>query len=99
MGTRICLAVVAGLIVQGARAQTVTVTTLADVTDFVSPQTVASLPGPDGKVSFREAVLASNNTAGPQTIAFAIPQSEWWLIPQIALLRLEDGPFFITGDD
>ncbi len=79
-----------------APAQTITVTTVDDVVDFAAPQTLAQLPGPDGRVSFREAVTAANNTAGPQTIAFAIPQSEWWLILNLALLRLESGPFILT---
>ena len=41
---------------------------------------MADLPGPDGRVSFREACTAANNTTGPQTIAFAIPDEpgqEW----------------------
>ncbi|HEV2841525.1 MAG TPA: hypothetical protein VGW39_09395 [Chthoniobacterales bacterium] len=78
--------------------ETVVVTTLEDDVDFPQPQTVAQLPGPDGKVSFREAVTAANNTAGPQTINFAIPQNEWWLITNIALLRLE-GSIFTLSDD
>ncbi len=39
--------------------------------------TVADLPGPDGHISFGEAMIASNNTPGRQTIGFAIPTSEW----------------------
>ena len=34
--------------------------------------TLASLPGPDGQTSLREAVCAANNTAGPDTITFAV---------------------------
>jgi len=79
--------------------ETVVVPTVDDVVDFPQPQTVAQLPGPDGKVSFREAITAANNTSGPQTIAFAIPQAEWWLDTTIALLRLEHGAFSITGDE
>ena len=75
--------------------ETITVTTLFDVTDFSGAQRVGDLPGPDGRVSFREAVIAANNTPGPQTIAFAIPVSEFWLIPDVALLKLEDGAFFL----
>ena len=75
--------------------ETITVTTLFDVTDFSGAQQVGDLPGPDGRVSFREAVIAANNTPGPQTIAFAIPVSEFWLIPNVALLKLEDGAFFL----
>lgn len=77
----------------------ITVTTLEDHTDFTGAQRVADLPGPDGKVSFREAVTAANNTPGPDTIAFAIPQDDWWLVPDYAVLKLEFGPFFITDDD
>src|SRR5688572_1857090 len=50
--------------------ETITVTIVHDVTDFSGARQVSDLPGPDGRVSFREATLAANNTAGPQTIAF-----------------------------
>jgi hypothetical protein len=84
----------------GASAgQVIVVNTVEDSVDFSQPQTVAQLPGPDGKVSFREATLAANNTAGPQTITFAIPQSDWWLFTNIALLKLENGAFDISGDE
>jgi hypothetical protein len=81
-----------------AAAQTITVTTVEDVTDFAAPQTVAQLPGPDGKVSFREALTAANGTAGPQTVAFAIPKSEWWLDSLQALLKQEAGIFALEDD-
>jgi len=76
--------------------ETVTVTTLNDISDFSGPRQVSDLPGPDGRVSFREAVTAANNTPGGQTIAFAIPISEFWLVSDVALLKLEDGAFFLT---
>lgn len=76
--------------------ETITVTTLHDVSDFSGARQVGDLPGPDGRVSFREAVTAANNTAGPQTIAFAIPTSEFWLLTGVALLKLEQGAFFLT---
>jgi hypothetical protein len=76
--------------------ETITVTTLNDFSDFSGSQQVGDLPGPDGRVSFREAVTAANNTAGSQTIAFAISPAEFWLVPDMALLRLEQGPFFIN---
>ena len=60
-----------------AAAQTIVVDTSDDVVDFGGAQTVADLPGPDGKVSLPEAGLASDNTPGVQTIGFQIPQSEW----------------------
>jgi len=81
-----------------AIGETITVTTLEDDVDAVSPQTMDELPGPDGVVSFREAIAVANSMAGPQTIEFAIPQSEWWLLTDRALLRLEDGPFVVTDD-
>ncbi|MFN0206995.1 MAG: hypothetical protein ACKVS6_11900 [Planctomycetota bacterium] len=58
-------------------AQTVYVTTVSDVVDFGGLQRVNNLPGPDGKVSMREAAIASNNTAGAQTIGFQVPAGQW----------------------
>jgi hypothetical protein len=81
-----------------ASGEVVTVTTLHDVRDFGGGQKLADLPGPDGKVSFGEAVTAVNNEPGPQRIEFAIPPSEYWLISEIALLELEIGPFVLTDD-
>ncbi len=85
-------------IVASAADETIIVTTLEDTTDFGGFQQVADLPGPDGRVSFREACNAANNSAGPQTIEFAIPRSEWWLSNELAILKLEDGPFTFTDD-
>ena len=83
-----------------AAAQTVTVDIARDdVADFGGAQTVADLPGPDGHVSLREAVLAANNTAGPQTIRFAIPTSEWSpFFSEGALIVLEN-MVYLDGDD
>ncbi|MCA8960829.1 MAG: right-handed parallel beta-helix repeat-containing protein [Planctomycetes bacterium] len=84
-------------------AQTVTVTTAADVIDIpVSTGTIADLPGPDGKVSFSEAMIATNNTPGLQTVAFAIPQSEWtlqFLFPGRAVLTSITGFYFRAFDE
>ncbi len=82
-----------------AAGQTITVDTLEDITDFGGARQVQNLPGPDGRISFREACAAANNTSGPQTIKFAIPAAEWWLYDDRALLKLEDGPFSITDDE
>ena len=79
-------------------AQTVTVTTPEDTVDVSPGATVSDLPGPDGLVSFREALLVTNNTSGPQTVAFAIPQADWWLFDDYAALKLEHGIFFVTDD-
>lgn len=82
-----------------ASAQVITVNTIEDVSDTGLSVTVDDLPGMDGFVSMREATLAANNTPGPQTIAFAIPESEFWTGDGMALLRLEGGLWYITGDE
>ncbi len=65
-----------------ATAQTITVD-IEDSSSFdvADTATVADLPGPDGHISFGEAMVASNNTRGRQTIAFAIPTSAWTHLP------------------
>lgn len=84
-------------------AQTVTVTTGADVVDVDwQTATIADLPGPDGKISFSEAMIATNHTPGHQTIAFAIPQSEWTLqfaLPGRAVLQTLTGFFLRSSDE
>ncbi len=82
-----------------AAGQTITVTTVEDTSDFGGAMQIANLPGPDGKVSFREAVTASNNTPGGETIAFAIPLDEYWLDPSLALLKIESGIIFSSSSD
>ena len=81
-----------------AEVADITVNTLEDIADLAGLQRVNDLPGPDGVVSFREAVTAANNTTGPQTIAFAIPPASFWLMPEMGLLKLEQGPFFLNDD-
>jgi hypothetical protein len=64
----------------------------ADVID-VDPNTatVADLPGPDGHISYGEALIAANNTPGRQTIGFRIPTSDWtylaWYYPGRAVVH------------
>lgn len=74
-----------------ASAQTVTVTTSSNAVDIdFFTGTIADLPGPDGQVSFLEALIATDNAPGHQTIGFAIPQSEWtlqFLFPGRAVLN------------
>ena len=67
---------------------TVVVDTTDDSVDFGGAQQVADLPGPDGKTTLREAIIAANNTAGPHSIQFNIPQTgndfhdnAWWISP------------------
>ena len=53
------------------RSDALTVTTTADVDDAPDLGSVSALlanPGADGKISLREAVIATNNTGGPDTI-------------------------------
>ncbi len=67
-----------------AGAQTITVDIEdASIFDVAPDATVADLPGPDGHISFGEAMVASNNTPGRQTVAFAIPTSEWTHQPEL----------------
>lgn len=81
--SRALIVVLLGGLAPIAAAQTITV----DITDGdaidIDPNTatVADLPGPDGHISFSEAMIASNNTPGRQTIGFAIPTSEWTYLP------------------
>ena len=87
-----------------AGAQTVTVTTTADSIDIdPSTGTVADLPGPDGLVSFSEAMIATNNTPGHQTVGFAIPVNELgWCCPQyngIAVFHSNVGFYWRANDE
>lgn len=95
--TGICLLVFSqGLLAQG---ETITVDTTSDVEDFGGAQQVANLPGPDGVVSLREAVTASNNTAGAQTIEFAIPTTDPGFNGSTFVIQIESTPPLIIGDD
>jgi hypothetical protein len=49
------------------------VNSTSEAVDFVGAQQVGDLPGPDGLVTLREAILAANNTAGADVVAFNIP--------------------------
>ena len=74
--------------------QTITVTTALDFTDVGSSARISDLPGPDGEVSFREALWASDNEPGRQTIGFAIPEHNRWLFqiyPELVLLQGSSG--------
>ncbi len=59
-----------------AGGSTIIVNTTSNMEDFGGAKTMTDLPGPDGVVSLREAITASNNTAGPNTIAFNIPTTD-----------------------
>jgi hypothetical protein len=97
------LLVSSSLLVAGAVAgQTVTVTISADVVDVDwETATIEDLPGPDGEISFSEAMIATNNTPGHQTVGFAIPQDDWilqFLHPGCAVLHTVTGFFFQSND-
>jgi hypothetical protein len=71
-----CLAL--GAVASPAAAKTIVVTTLTDTADPpfnadgpCGVGTISDLPGADGLVSLREAVIAANNTNGADTITFA----------------------------
>ncbi len=60
-----------------AAAHTIVVTTLDDIADSpfnadgpCGTGTVSDLPGADGLISLREAIIAANNTSGADTITF-----------------------------
>jgi hypothetical protein len=57
-------------------APAIVVNTTRDVMDVPANAQVTQLPGPDKLVSLREAIIAANNTPGPQDIAFNIPKSD-----------------------
>ncbi len=96
----------AGLMLLGAAQTTsadlITVTTGFDVVDVDwTIATIEDLPGPDGAVSFSEAMIAANNTPGHDTIGFAIPEDEWqlqFLYPGRAVLTVGTG-FFLNATD
>lgn len=83
-------------------ADTIFVTTAADVVDFGGAQQVADLPGPDGLVTLREAVFAANNTPGPQVIGFRIPLTDfgYWTLDGFFRLFLNTFPntLYLTDD-
>lgn len=79
-----------------AHAATVTVTQLDDIDDFGGSRMIADLPGPNGLVSMREAVIAVNNTPGEHQIEFAIPVDPE--DPSETMLRI-DGPAFVVTRD
>ena len=71
-----CFAI--GSLASPAAAKTIVVTTLTDTADppfnadsLCGTGTLSDLPGADGLISLREAIVAANNTKGKQTITFA----------------------------
>ena len=107
ISSALCSCVVVGLSIgalsSSMSAQTVVVTISSGEVDINwQTGTIAELPGPDGEVSFSEAIIATNNTPGHQTIAFNIPQSKWtmqFLYPGRAVLIGGGGFYNWTATD
>ena len=90
------------------RADTVTVVNTSDTVNgnVSSISALKADPGPDG-ISFREALLAANNTPGANTIAFDIPPGDsgfdpatgrWIITPATPYPDLTVGFLTIDGD-
>ena len=73
---------------------TVMVTTANDIVDYPSGGGIAALPGPDGLVSLREAILATNSTAGADEIIFDV--AGVFATPQTLLMT--QGEYVISDD-
>ncbi len=83
-----------------AQGETVYVTTTSDVSDFGGAHLAGDLPGPDGRVSLREALTAANNMPGGQKIGFQIPPSDWGLGGALGpVIRNDNPPFLVTDHD
>lgn len=52
---------------------TVVVDSTSETVDFTGAQQIGDLPGPDGLITLREAIVAANNTAGADLVQFNIP--------------------------
>ncbi len=66
------------------------VTTTENAVDIPIGAMISDLPGPDGVVSFREALRVSDNEPGRQTIGFEIPEDRWYLpdiFPGLVILQ------------
>jgi hypothetical protein len=79
-----------------AQDAAIVVDSTSDVSDFGGARQVGDLPGPDGQVTLREAITAANNTAGPNTIVFAIPTNDPGLIGDEFFLFVEGTPLVVT---
>lgn len=78
-----------------ALAANVTVNSTTDVSDGTTSSIAA--PGADGVISLREAITAANNTAGSDTISFAISGAGVRLIVPTSPLPMITDPVVIDG--
>lgn len=85
-------------------AAPIVVTTTRDDMDVPANAQISQLPGSDGQVSLREAIVAANNTPGPQEIVFNIPRSDpgftgtvFQLQPTAPLPEISGGGTTING--
>jgi len=77
----------------------IVVTTTSDVADFSGNQQIDDLPGNDGLVSLREAIIAANNTVGPNVIGFNIPTSDPGFYNKVFTIKPSDKlPDLIGGE-
>jgi hypothetical protein len=95
---------VLGVFSSPVAAKTIVVTTNQDTVDppftpsgLCGTGTLADLPGADGRVSLREAVIAANNAPGAKTIQFA-PNLSGTTIVLTHSLALCGGHTTLTGD-
>lgn len=82
----------AGALAAAQSQVTITVDTTSDVVDIGGAQTVADLPGPDGRTSLREAAIATTNTDGPETVAFDIPTTDPGFTGQEFVIGIDPDP-------
>lgn len=95
LGVTVLMTVVPAL----AQTSTIIVNSTSDIEDFGGAQQIGDLPGPDGRVTLREAITAANNTAGPQTIAFNIPITDPGFNGDSFYIFMEHDPPWIISDD
>ena len=74
------------------------VDTTLDLADFGGDQGVRDLPGSDGAISLREAIMAANNTAGEQVISFNIPTTDTGFDGSVFTIQPADTLISLTDD-
>ena len=80
-------------------AQTIYVTTINDVVDFPCRRKLGICRGPMERWSMREALIAANNTPGPQTIGFHVPAGYGGAVGSLVRDPQRGCAFPVNGDD